>query len=141
MYAPTDVDESMWERFLSGIEDPTEGLSVKDFARIRVRREEETGNENTTTIGREIARGEVALVFHIFGRDFPVSTKYGSAKAGGYERKIPTDVLKTFFHDERIPEGWEPARKTTLLGTVKKAREIRLAMGEVRKESVKNGPV
>ena len=146
-YAPTDVDEELWDRFTKAIERPREGLSVRDLARFRVLREYESecvvkteGGTGTTHVGREIARGELALVFHIFGREFPSSSIVPedpdvceTSQNALLERKVPLDILKTFMHDERLPDGWVPSKQTTLLETVKKAREIRLTMGDVRK--------
>ncbi|KAI5118879.1 hypothetical protein M0805_003554 [Coniferiporia weirii] len=113
-YAPTDVDTALFNAFLADARGGRFG--APDIARVRVRREAEKGM-CVSAVQQEIARGEAALVLQIFG---------GEAFA------VPLDVVQTWWHDERLPEGWRPTRETTLLGTVHWSTEIRNGMDALR---------
>jgi hypothetical protein len=128
-YAPKEIDEAMWKDLVESVEQPSLGWGVSDIAKLRVRREAESGEATMTEIGRTNARGEVAVVLHVFGRDMKTKSIDGSTKV---ERMVPMDVLTTFFHGERLPERWKPSKQTTLLDVVKSVSEIGKAMGGVR---------
>ena len=134
MYAPREVDEELWRRLVEGLENPKEGWGVRDIARLRVRREKESGEDTVPQLAKVNARGETAAVLHVFGRD--VETKSTETGYTSIERKVPLDVLTSLFHDERLPEGWKPSEQTTLLKVVKTIGSIGRAMDEVRAHEI-----
>ncbi|KAL5507570.1 hypothetical protein ACEPAH_7026 [Sanghuangporus vaninii] len=118
-YAPARSDARLFGAFLDDASGGKVGLG--ELARARVRREGEAG-AGMTSVQREIARGEVALVMQIFG---------------GEERAVPVDVIKIWWGGERLPEGWRPTARTTLRGTIgwaAKLREAMLKMGDAGKD-------
>ncbi|KAH8118963.1 Chloroperoxidase [Phellopilus nigrolimitatus] len=113
-YAPTLQDPVLYKAFLA---DARKGhFMAEDIARARVRREGEHGAA-MTAVQQEIARGESALVLQIFGKT---------------EFAVPVDVIHSWWHEERLPDGWRPTRQTTLIGTIHWATVIREAMNALR---------
>ncbi|OCB87379.1 Cloroperoxidase [Sanghuangporus baumii] len=119
-YAPARSDAGLFRALLDDAGGGTIGL--RELARARVRRESESG-AGMTSVQREIARGEVALVMQVFG---------------GEGRAVPVDAIRAWWGGERLPEGWEPAAQTTLLGTIGWAAKIREAMREMRDAGLKD---
>ncbi|THH07130.1 heme-thiolate peroxidase [Phellinidium pouzarii] len=113
-YAPANVDSTLYNAFLADAHGGR--ISARDIARARVRREAEKST-HVTAVQQEIARGEVALVLQVFG---------------GESFSVPLDVIHSWWHDERLPEGWRPTRKTTLLGTIHWSTVIRDHMNDLR---------
>jgi hypothetical protein len=130
MYAPREIDEDMWRELVESIERPLQGWGVSDIAKLRIKREAEDGDDAMTGNQKLFARGEAGAVVLVFGRDVQTTLADGSTKA---ERLVPMDVLETFLHRERLPEGWRPSKKTSLWDIVKSVGEIGKAMDEERK--------
>ncbi|EJD02680.1 Cloroperoxidase, partial [Fomitiporia mediterranea MF3/22] len=118
-YAPKRNCPVLYEKFLRDARKG--GFGADDIARARVRREDVEGpREGTevTSVQQEIARGEVALVLQIFG---------------GKEFRVPVEVVKSWWGENKLPEGWKPTRLTTLQGTISWSTTIRHAMDSLRK--------
>jgi len=88
------------------------GYTTDDLARARVRRESAPGSA-LQGWRQEIARGECSLTMNAFA---------------GEDGKLSEEVVKTWFIGERFPDGYKPARKTTLSCAAKVASEIRAKM-------------
>ena len=113
-YAPTHSCPRLFAAFLRDAKNGK--IGVEELAHARIRRESQRGTV-LNSVQQEIARGEVALVIQIFG---------------GPEFAVPLDILKSWWWDERLPEGWKPTRQTGLLDTVSWASKIREKMQELR---------
>jgi len=94
------------------------GYTAEDFARIRVRRENEPGSD-LQGWRSEIARGECSLTMNAFA---------------GKDEKLSDEVVKTWWIGERLPDGYKPLRKTTLRSAAKVASKIRETMKQLNKE-------
>ena len=108
-YAPVKPDQTLVEQFLEQAGDD-HILSIEDLARHRVWRESQCPALNR--LHSEIARGEMAIAFGLF-------TPPNADKQG-----IPVDVLRTWFSEERLPDGWKPYHTQGLLETMRTSRMI-----------------
>jgi hypothetical protein len=108
-YAPTAPNVTLINQFLEQVGDD-QILSIEELARHRVWRESQCPVLNT--LHSEIARGEMAIVFGLF-------TPPGSKKLG-----IPADMLRTWFTEERLPDGWRPTHTQGLIETAITSRKI-----------------
>ena len=110
-FAPCRCDTVLMESLLED-----EMLSVEKLAKRRVILEKTSPLD---PLHQEIARGEWALVFDIFGRE-----------RGG---KLQQEIMKVWLKENRFPEGWKPTHEQGLFATIQKANEIRKKMNEYRK--------
>ncbi|TDL18388.1 Cloroperoxidase [Rickenella mellea] len=125
-YAPTRVVDAALERLLGDSRDGRY-LTAEDVGEARVRRESVYKTE-IDGFHAEVARGEMALVLGIFGHHNT------DAPSDGVDH-VPLDIAKTWFKEERLPEGWKPSHRQTLIETVKASTAIRHAMQELRKDT------
>lgn len=141
-YAPIKQDPALFEAFTKDAR-PAPGPSHKgelsygpdDIARTRVRREAQPGTR-IDAVHQEVARGEIALVFSIFG----CLTSGGNASSDKPPREIlggayrfPLSVVETWWKEERFPTpDWVPDWETTLLGTIAQSGLIRKEMQRLR---------
>jgi Peroxidase, family 2 len=115
-YAPLAPDATLIKQFLEQVgEDHI--LSIEDLARHRVWRESQCPALNS--LHSEIAKGEMAIAFGLF-------TPPGSEKQG-----IPVDMLRTWFTEERLPDGWKPSHTQGLLETMRTSQMIKEAMEKI----------
>ncbi|KAF8622443.1 hypothetical protein AX15_007026 [Amanita polypyramis BW_CC] len=96
-------------------------MNVMDLSRFRVRREKECGPIDD--VHAEIARGEMAIVFGMWGRN----TKNDTG--------VPRDWLKDWFENDRLPRDWKPTHTQGLLDTIKRSKCIRRTMEDLRSGS------
>lgn len=94
-------------------------MNAIDVARSRIRREKLSNPLDS--VHAEIARGEMAIILGVW------ETK-SKDKVG-----VPTEWMRRWIGHEQLPDGWKPTHKQGLLDTVKRAKEIRTAMEEMRK--------
>ncbi|KAI0312901.1 Chloroperoxidase [Amylostereum chailletii] len=125
LYAPCKVN---MERMAGFLEDAGQGIGLEDVARARVERERQSGGLDT--LHGVIARGEMALVLGIFG-----SMPAKGERAG----RVPVDVLKQWWTDERFPvsgeEEWAPRKKQGLFETLLISLGIEEEMCRLKKEA------
>ncbi|KLO15370.1 Cloroperoxidase [Schizopora paradoxa] len=141
-YAPTKQDPALFDTFIKDARPASGPLNKgelsygpEDIARARVRREAQPGTR-IDAVHQEVARGEIALVFSIFG----FLTSGGNAKTDkppkevlGGAYRFPISVVETWWKEERLPTpDWVPARETTLLGTIAQSGLIRKEMQKLR---------
>lgn len=123
-YAPTRAAAKITEKLKEDSSDGV-GLTHEDIARARVRREKESkecGKVSLDKVHAEIARGEMALVLDLFGEP----------REDG-ELEIGLDLLRKWFLEERLPDGWVPQKKLGLFATIRTAGELRTSMQELEK--------
>ncbi|EMD33529.1 heme-thiolate peroxidase [Gelatoporia subvermispora B] len=153
-YAPTHVHKDLLEEFLAHSKDG-ELITPDDVARARVRRESVSGPVDG--LHAEIARGEMAIVMHLFNNpnaDPELHEKLGDYNIPNRRRSIwkklksvvtsgpstkprhpdaplpgvPVEWLRTWIHEERFPDGWHPYHKVGLVHTMEMSATIRTAM-------------
>lgn len=95
-------------------------LTIADVGRARVRREKQS--PPLDKFHAEIARGEVAIILGVW----ETKTKEVTGTR--------MDWLKLWLGEEKLPEGWRPAKKVGMFETMKRAKGIRLAVEAIRKE-------
>jgi len=134
-YAPIEIDEPLVEDLIQDvrstrkfIEGPNGGknrmlMDAADVARARVRREK--ASPPLDGVHAEIARGEMAIALNMMRVP-------GEAGDG-----VPTEWMREWIRDERMPAGWTPTRVTGLLETVCKSKEIKLEMDRLRSEEAR----
>lgn len=116
-YAPCHIDDTLVHALCSEAKTPRDGgfaLSAEDLARVRVRREK--ASPPLDAMHAEIARGEMAIAFGVFGG------------LNGAQDGIPVEWLKEWIRDERIPHGWKSTHSQGLMTTIKASGVIRAAM-------------
>lgn len=91
-----------------------------DVARSRIRREK--SSKPLDPVHAEIARGEMAIILGVWEQQ----SKY---KVG-----VPTDWMRLWIGQERLPDGWKPDHTQGLLDVVKRSKEMRNAMQKMREE-------
>ncbi|TDL21128.1 Cloroperoxidase [Rickenella mellea] len=106
-YAPIDVDQSLVSDMLDC--SPADDLTLEDLARVRARRDMTLavplGGMRAT-----ISRAECAQVIIVFGDENGVA---------------PKRVLREWFGEERIPDGWSGPKGTAgIRNTFAKAKEV-----------------
>lgn len=121
-YAPTSPDLQLVKNLLLHAQDGRV-LTVEDVARARVERESQCPMLNC--VQAEVARGEMAIALDIFGQ------QENADKQGA-----PLDMLRRWFTEERLPEGWKPTHTQGLLQTIRTTREIRNLMATLKDEVV-----
>lgn len=114
-FGATSVCPNLSKKLLEEANDG--GYSAHDFARIRVRRESEPGMNLQGWRG-EIARGECSLTLNVFA---------------GNDGKVSREIIEQWWIGERLPDGFKPARKTTLWRAAKVGTDIRNTMKELQK--------
>lgn len=124
-YAPCDVDDNLVDALISEARTPREGgssLSAEDLARVRVRRER--ASPTLDAVHAEIARGEMAIAFGVFGG------------LNGAVDGIPARWLREWIQHERIPSDWKPTHTQGMQQTVKASGLIRNAMKRLNSQDV-----
>jgi len=105
------VDQSLLEELLKDSTDGR-GLTLEDFAKARVRRQQHLPGHKLDAIHEKFACGESVLAHAVFG---------GDAVKG----EAPLDQLKVWFGQEKLPEGWvKPAYSLGVLGANKGVKAI-----------------
>lgn len=143
-YAPSKQNPALFDAFVKDAR-PASGPSQKgvlsygpeDIARARVRREAQPGTR-IDAVHQEVARGEIALVFSIFG--FLPSGGNAESDRGKLPKEVlggpyrfPLSVVETWWKEERLPTpDWVPIRETTLMGTFAQSGRIRKEMQLLR---------
>ncbi|KIY72590.1 Cloroperoxidase [Cylindrobasidium torrendii FP15055 ss-10] len=97
-----------------------------DAARMRVRRDKTSPPLNK--IHDEIARGEMALILHIWEQNWSEST---FSKTRG----APLPWILDWFGNERLPEGWRPTRETGILDAMRKSKAIKQEVANIKAKS------
>jgi len=110
-YAPISPDATLVEQFVEEVKDG-QFVTVEDVARARVWRESQCPALNQYQA--EIARGEMAIALGLFSQPEPGSDKQG----------IPVGMLRKWFLEERLPEGWKPNHTQGLFETMRTSREL-----------------
>ncbi|KAF6754055.1 hypothetical protein DFP72DRAFT_990574 [Ephemerocybe angulata] len=132
-YAPIDIDKDLLAKFVKEarteveVEVEVDGkkeletlnlLTIADVGRARVRREKESPPLDAKHA--EIARGEVAIILGVW------ETKTKDVTG------TRMDWLERWLGEERLPDGWKPARAVGMFETVRRAKAIRAATEAVR---------
>jgi len=136
-YAPIEIDHSLVDALVSDVKpssleiekssDPTAKflMNYEDVARARIRREKQC--RPVDSLHAEVARGEMAIILGVW----EVKTKN---KVG-----IPVDYIKRWIGEEKLPDGWKPDHTQGLLDVIRRSKDIRLAMDQIRKEESTSG--
>jgi hypothetical protein len=127
-YAPSAPDPVLIEQFLEEVKDG-QFVTVEDVARARVWRESQCPALNK--VQAEIARGEMAIALDLFSQPASETHKQG----------IPVNMLRTWFSDERLPDGWKPNHTQGLLETMKTSTELRNEMKKIEDSGENVAPV
>jgi len=117
-YAPIPADPVLIKQFLEEVKDG-QYVTVEDVARARVWRESQCPALNK--FQAEIARGEMAIALGLFSQPETDTHKQG----------IPVDMLRTWFSEERLPDGWKPNHTQGLLETKEMATKLRNEMKKI----------
>jgi len=121
-YAPLSPDSTLVKQFLDHANDGRL-MTVEDVARARVLRESQCPALNN--LHAEVARGEMAIALGLFSE--PNSDRQG----------IPVDMLRNWFSQERLPDGWKPTHTQGLLETMRTSRQIFNEMKRIEEENGK----
>jgi hypothetical protein len=124
-YAPIRADSTLVKQFLEQAKDG-HFMTIEDVARARVWRESQCPVLNQ--MHAEIARGEMAIAFGLFGQQ-------DSDKQG-----IPVDTLRVWLGEERLPDGWKPSHTQGLLETIRTSRQISSEMKKIEDDGEKTAP-
>jgi hypothetical protein len=124
-YAPISADSALVKQFLEQAKDG-HVMTVEDVARARVWRESQCPVLNK--LHAEIARGEMAIAFGVFGQE-------DSGRHG-----IPVDLLRVWLGEERLPDGWKPSHTQGLLETIRTSRQIYSEMKKIEDGGEKAAP-
>lgn len=150
-YAPTHVDHDLLDQFLAHSKDGSL-ITPHDVARARIAREA-SYDKPIDPLHAEIARGEMAIALHLFNnpppdappllpRSFFARLKHAftphkrrrAVHADGSLPGIPVDVLREWFHHERLPDGWQPYHTLSLTNVMEMATVLRQAMRRLAKD-------
>ena len=153
-YAPIDMHLHMLEDLMRYSKDGVL-MTPDDVARCRVAREAEYAIP-MDKVHAEIARGEMAIVLQLFNNPdniSPPSSKHPSfltrircaltstplpppppAPLPG----IPNHMLRVWMHEERLPDGWTPYHRVSLLHTIRMATRLRRSMRALVNEERKS---
>lgn len=118
-YAPIPQDPVLIKQFLEEVKDG-QFVTVEDVARARVWRESQCPVLNK--FQAEIARGEMAIALGLFSQPASDTHKQG----------IPVDMLRTWFLEERLPDGWKPNHTQGLLETMETSTQLRNEMQKIK---------
>jgi hypothetical protein len=117
-YAPIGPNPVLIKQFLEQVKDG-QFVTVEDVARARVWRESQCPALNKCQA--EIAKGEMAIALGLFSQPESDTHKQG----------IPVDMLRAWFSEERLPEGWKPTHTQGLLETVETSTQLRNEMKRI----------
>jgi len=127
-----DVPGNSWQRnpelvnLLIADSGTIEGLSFKDMARVRVRREKTLGNKHLDFAHMRIALGEACLTIGVWG--------FGGGE-DMTKRVVSKARLRSFFLDEQLPEGWaKPLHCLGFLRTLNMGGKLQDEMKHIREE-------
>jgi hypothetical protein len=135
-YAPIGIHAGLVKQLIcdakTGIEEgegPEAGdrrtlMDVSDVARARVRREK--SSPVLDGLHAEIARGEMAIILGVW------------ETRAGRNMGVPVEWMREWIGHERLPSGWRATHVQGLFDVVKRARSIRDAMDQQRKENEKS---
>jgi hypothetical protein len=130
-YAPIPPNPELIRQFMEEVKDGR-FVTVEDVARARVWRESQCPALNK--VQAEIARGEMAIALGLFSQ--PASDSADTHKPG-----IPVDLLRAWFSEERLPDGWKPSHTQGLLETMETSTELRNAMQKIKDSGENVTPV
>jgi hypothetical protein len=115
-YAPPEIDWKLFDRMCDCTADKGRTLTAADVARARVNRE---CASFTDSLHAEIARGEIGLILDIFG-------------GGPQKREVDLDMLRTWWSQERFPDGWCPGRTQSFADTMLCSQTVKMHMQAIR---------
>jgi len=127
-YAPTPPNPELIKQFLEEVKDG-QFATVEDVARARVWRESQCPALNK--VQAEIARGEMAIALGLFSEPDTDTHKQG----------IPVDMLRVWFSEERLPDGWKPNHTQGLLETMETSTQLRNEMAKIKNSGENVAPV
>ncbi len=119
-YAPISPNPTLIRQFLEQVKDG-QFVTVEDVARARVWRESQCPGLHQ--FQAEIARGEMAIALGLFSQ--PVSNN---------KQGIPIDLLRVWFSEERLPDGWRPTHRQGLFETIRMSRQLYDEMKKIREK-------
>ena len=130
-YAPIRVVPALLDAFIkegrsdekgpdAGADKENDLLEITDVAKFRIRREKECGVVDG--VHAEIARGEVAIAFGMWGQNI------------GGRTGIPRKWLRDWFENDRLPYGWRPSHTQGLVDTMRRSSQIRKLMDQMRSQ-------
>jgi len=127
-----DVPGNSWQRdpelikLLIADSGTIEGLSFKDMARVRVRREKTLKGRHLDFAHLRIALGEACLTIGVWG--------FGGGE-DMTKRVVSKARLRSFFLDERLPEGWaRPLHRLGFLQTLDMGGKLQAEMKHIQEE-------
>jgi len=119
--APIPVDPELLHTLVSFSHEG--GLSLDALARLRVEREAQLTSP-LDSVHSEIGKGEAALCWLVFKQE---------------DGRVPRSILEQWFGEERIPEGWAPAKEIGLLEARQTASEVANKMEQIRRQCLESG--
>lgn len=117
-YAPIPPNPALVKQFFEEVKDG-QFVTVEDVARARVWRESQCPVLNR--FQAEIARGEMAIALGLFSQPESETHRQG----------IPVDMLRTWFSEERLPDGWKPSHTQGLFETIEASTQLRDEMKKI----------
>ena len=127
-YAPNAPNPALIKQFLEEVKDG-QFVTVEDIARARVWRESQCPVLNK--FQAEVARGEMAIALGLFSQPESDTHKQG----------IPIEMLRTWFSEERLPDGWKPTHTHGLLETIETSKQLRNEMKKIEDSGEDVAPV
>lgn len=117
-YAPIPPNPVLIKQFLEEVKDG-QFVTVEDVARARVWRESQCPVLNK--FQAEVARGEMAIALGLFSQP----------ESDTHRQGIPVDMLRQWFSEERLPDGWKPSHTQGLLETMEASTQLRNEMKKI----------
>lgn len=117
-YAPIAPNPALIKQFFEEVKDG-QFVTVEDVARARVWRESQC--PVLSRFQAEIARGEMAIALGLFSQP----------ESETHRRGIPVDMLRAWFSEERLPDGWKPTHTQGLLETIEASTQLRNEMKNI----------
>ncbi|KAK7443490.1 hypothetical protein VKT23_015663 [Stygiomarasmius scandens] len=113
----------------------TSGLSLFDFAQLRIARESQL-SKPLNTLHEQIALGESALTWLVFHQTGPsLSDKAGACAPPDHvdnDLIVPVDRLVSWFGEEKLPDRWfEDVRPQNTIGLL----QARRVAGQIQKDT------
>ena len=127
-YAPVMPNPVLIKQFLEEVKDG-QYVTVEDVARARVWRESQCPALNK--VQAEIARGEMAIALGLFSQP----------ESDTHKRGIPVDMLRVWFSEERLPDGWRPTHTQGFLETMATSSQLRNEMKKIEDSGENVAPV
>ncbi|KAF8504448.1 Cloroperoxidase [Russula emetica] len=127
-YAPIPPNPELIKQFMEEVKDG-QFVTVEDVARARVWRESQCPVLNK--FQAEVARGEMAIALGLFSQP----------ETDTHERGIPIDMLRMWFSEERLPDGWKPSHEQGLLETMETSTQLRNEMKKIEDSGENVTPV